>query len=146
MIRLSLLQYSPFYFWNKDIKKCKPHESGFGTVVTGLNGSQYHVKESVEDIKDKLNSSCDRYVKLSELDIEPITISFNKPVSPKTVSIKIPNNVPSNVKPIVIFPTVDYKDLTIDVTQRDSKYNNTTFKTVIEDNQSHVINLNTGVE
>jgi hypothetical protein len=73
-------------------------------------------------------------------------ISVGKSVSPRKLEIELPKNVPSKVKPIVIFPTVDYKDLTIDVTQRDSKYNNKTFKTVIEDNQAHVINLNTGVE
>lgn len=146
MIRLSLLQYSPFYFWNKDIKKYKPHESGFGTVVTDLNGSQCHVKESVEEIKDKLNNSCDGYVNLSELDREPITTSFNKTVSPRTIQIELPNNVPSSVKPIVIFPIAGYKELSLKVTQYNKDYDGTTIETTLDPNKANVINLNMGVE
>lgn len=73
-------------------------------------------------------------------------IGIGNPVQPRYLSIELPNNVPSKVKPIVIFPSVDYKDLMINVTQCGSDFNITTFKTAFKDNEPHVINLNTGVE
>lgn len=73
-------------------------------------------------------------------------LGFSNPVSPRTLEIEIPKNVPSKVKPIVIFPTTGYKEMTVKVTQFDENYNGTTFETVLNPNQSHIINLNTGVE
>lgn len=73
-------------------------------------------------------------------------LEIGNPVSPTYIQIELPKNVPSRVKPIVIFPSVDYKDLMINVTQCGSDFNITTFKTEFKDNESHVINLNTGVE
>lgn len=73
-------------------------------------------------------------------------LEIGNPVPPTYIQIELPKNVPSRVKPIVIFPSVDYKDLTINVTQCGSDFNITTFKTTFKDNETHIINLNTGVE
>ena len=73
-------------------------------------------------------------------------LEIGKQVSPTYIQIELPNNVPSKVKPIVIFPSLDYKDLMINVTQCGSEFNITTFKTTFKDNEPHVVNLNTGVE
>lgn len=73
-------------------------------------------------------------------------LEIGNPVPPTYIQIELPKNVPSMVKPIVIFPSVDYKDLTINVTQCGSDFNITTFKTTFKDNETHIINLNTGVE
>ena len=73
-------------------------------------------------------------------------LGIGKQVSPTYIQIELPKNVPSKVKPIVIFPSLDYKDLMINVTQCGSDFNITTFKTTFKDNEPHVVNLNTGVE
>lgn len=71
-------------------------------------------------------------------------LEIGNPVPPTYIQIELPKNVPSRVKPIVIFPSVDYKDLMINVTQCGSDFNITTFKTIFKNNEPHVINLNTG--
>lgn len=71
-------------------------------------------------------------------------LEIGNPVPPTYIQIELPKNVPSRVKPIVIFPSVDYKDLMINVTQCGSDFNITTFKTIFKGNEPHVINLNTG--
>lgn len=146
MIKLSMVQYLPFTFWNEEIKTYKPHKSGFGTEITDINGGKHHVKETVGEIKDKLKNSCDGYVNLSELDRDSKNVSLGKPVSPRTIQIELPSNVPLKVKPIVIFPSEDYKTVSISVSQfgRDGSYKS--IGTEIKDNQTHVINLNAGVE
>lgn len=73
-------------------------------------------------------------------------LEISNPVPPTYIQIELPKNVPSRVKPIVIFPSVDYKDLMINVTQCGSDFNITTFKSTFKDNEPHVVNLNTGVE
>lgn len=73
-------------------------------------------------------------------------LEIGNPVPPTYIQIELPKNVPSRVKPIVIFPSVDYKDLMINVTQCGSEFNITTFKTTFKDNEPHIVNLNTGVE
>lgn len=103
-----------------------------------------YLPELMEEQKERVDESKNKVRFLTKEEQEGL--GFGNPVPPTYISIELPNNVPSKVGPIVIFPTVDYKDLTIDVTQRDSKYNNTTFKTAFKDNEPHVINLNTGVE
>jgi ALfa-l-rhamnosidase len=138
MIFLKEIKTEPLFISSENVEDYEMHESGFGTVLIDKNGFEHHVMESLGEVEDIL-------AKGSNLTVN-YEIGIGNRVTPKTISIEVPKNVPSRVNPIVIFPTEDYKDLTIDVTQRDSKYNNTTFKTVIEDNQSHVINLNTGVE
>ena len=72
-------------------------------------------------------------------------IGVGNQVSPKTLSIEIPNNVLSRVNPIVIFPTAEAEKIVVTVTEYDgngAKMVNTT----INPELSHVINLNTGVE
>ena len=73
-------------------------------------------------------------------------LGIGKQVSPTTIQIELPNNVPSKVKPIVIFPNEDYDKVSISVSQfgRDGSYKS--IGAEIKDNQTHVINLNVGVE
>ena len=73
-------------------------------------------------------------------------LEIGNPVPPTYIQIELPKNAPSRVKPIVIIPRVDYKDLMINVTQCGSDFNIITFKTTFKDNEPHIINLNTGVE
>lgn len=71
-------------------------------------------------------------------------LGVGKQISPTYISIELPNNVPSNVKPIVILPTVEAKQIVVTATEYESsgaKMVNTT----IDPDKSHVINLNTGV-
>lgn len=138
MIFLREIKTEPLFMSSENIEYYEMHESGFGTVVVDTNGFEHHVMESSKEVEEILAKGSNVRVNYE--------IGIGNRVLPKTISIEVPKNVPSRVNPIVIFPTVDYKNLTIDVIQSDSKYNHTTFKTVIEDNQSHVINLNTGVE
>lgn len=132
MISLSLVQYLPFWFSDTEIKKREPHKSGFGTEITDIDGCKRHVKESMKEIEDKLKSTSEN-------------VSLGKPVSPKTLLVEIPNNVPSRVRPIVIFPTAEANKVVVTVTEYDgngAKMVNTT----VNPELSHVINLNTGVE
>lgn len=145
MIKLSMVQYLPFTFWNEEIKTYKSHKSGFGTEITDINGGKHHVKETVEEIKDKLNNSCDGYVNLSELDRDSKNVSLGKTVSPRTIQIELPKNVPSKVRPIVIFPTVEAEAVTVKVTEYDSYGSEKEVYTTVDSSISHVINLNTGV-
>ena len=146
MIKLSMVQYLPFTFWNEEIKTYKPHKSGFGTEITDINGGKHHVKETVGEIKDKLKNSCDGYVNLSELDRDSKNVSLGKPVSPRTIQIELPSNVPLKVKPIVIFPIEGYKEMSLKVTQYNKDYDGTTIETTLDPNKTNVINLNMGVE
>lgn len=132
MISLSLVQYLPFWFSDTEIKKREPHKSGFGTEITDIDGCKRHVKESMKEIEDKLKSTSKN-------------VSLGNPASPRKIQIEIPNNVPSRVKPIVIFPTVEANKIVVTVTEYDGngvKMVNTT----VNPELSHVINLNTGVE
>lgn len=132
MISLSLVQYLPFWFLDTEIKKREPHKSGFGTEITDIDGCKRHVKESMKEIEDKLKSTSEN-------------VSLGKPVSQRTIQIELPKNVPSKVKPIVIFPTAEANKVVVTVTEYDgngAKIVNTT----VNPELSHVINLNTGVE
>lgn len=60
--------------------------------------------------------------------------------------IQYPTNVPSKVRPIVIFPNEDYDSVRISVSQFDRDGSYKSIGAEIKDNQTHVINLNTGVE
>ena len=62
------------------------------------------------------------------------------------IEIELPNNVPLNVKPIVIFPDEDYDSVTVHVSQFDRDGSYKSIGAEIKDNQTHVINLNAGVE
>ena len=94
--------------------------------------------ESLEEVEEILAEGSNVRV-----DFE---IGIGNRVSPKTVSIKIPNNVPSRVNPIVIFPTVEAEAVTVKVTEYDSYGCEKQVYTTVDSNRSHVINLNTGVE
>ena len=71
-------------------------------------------------------------------------ISVGESVSPRKIEIEIPNNVPSKVNPIVIFPNVKCERVSIRVIQYGKCYG--VFKAEVDTSTSHVINLNTGVE
>ena len=145
MISLSLVQYLPYWFWNTEIKKHEPHKSGFGSVVTDANGGQHHVKESVEEIENRLEESCDGFVNISKLGRDFENVSLGKPVSPTYIQIELPNNVPSKVKPIVILPNVEAEMVTVQATGFDSYGCENKFCVTVNASQSHVINMNTGV-
>ena len=71
-------------------------------------------------------------------------ISVGESVSPRKLEIELPNNVPSKVKPIVIFPNVECEIVSVRVIQHGKFYG--VFKAEVDPSTSHVINLNTGVE
>ena len=71
-------------------------------------------------------------------------ISVGELVSPRKLEIELPNNVPSKVKPIVIFPNVECETVSVRVIQYGKCYG--VFKVEVDPSTSHVINLNTGVE
>ena len=100
-----------------------------------------YLPELLEGLEGK---SKDKVRLLTKKEQEELEIG--NPVPPTYIQIELPKNVPSRVKPIVIFPSVDYKDLMINVTQCGSDFNITTFKSTFKDNEPHVVNLNTGVE
>jgi len=71
-------------------------------------------------------------------------LEIGKLVFPTYLQIELPNNVPSNVKPIVIFPNGEYESITVKVVQNGKDF--ALFDATLSPNESHVINLNTGVE
>lgn len=100
-----------------------------------------YLPELLEGLEERSDKSKDKVRILTEKEHENLEIG--NPVSPTYIQIELPNNVPSNVKPIVILPTVDYKRMTVKVTQYDKDY--TTVETTVDPSTSHVINLNMGV-
>ena len=72
-------------------------------------------------------------------------ISVGESVSPRKLEIELPNNVPSKVKPIVIFPSIGCESVTVKATQYQTG-GYTEFEGTLDPNQSHIINLNTGVK
>lgn len=72
-------------------------------------------------------------------------ISVGEKVLPTCIQIELPNNVPSNVKPIVIFPSIGCESVTVKATQYQTG-GYTEFEGTLNPNQSHIINLNTGVK
>ena len=67
-------------------------------------------------------------------------------LSPTYIEIELPKNVPSKVRPIVIFPVAGLNEISLKVTQYNKRYDGTTFETVLSPDKPHIINLNTGVE
>lgn len=100
-----------------------------------------YLPELLEGLKGESKAKVRLLTKKEQEELE-----IGNPVPPTYIQIELPKNVPSRVKPIVIFPSVDYKDLMINVTQLGSDFNITTFKSTFKDNEPHVVNLNTGVE
>ena len=101
-----------------------------------------YLPELMEEREEWIDKSKDKVRFLTKEEQEGL--GFDNPVSPTYISIELPTNVPSNVKPIVILPTAEAKKVVVTVTEYDSsgaKMVNTT----IDPDKSHVINLNTGV-
>lgn len=140
MIFLREIKTEPLFMSSENVENYEMHESGFGTVVIDKDGFVHHVMESLEEVEEILAKGSNVTVNYE------IGIGIGNRVSPKTLSIKIPNNVPSNVKPIVIFPTVEAEAVTVKVIEYDSYGCEKQVYTTVDSNQSHVINLNTGVE
>lgn len=141
MIFLNEIKTEPLFMNSENIEKYKMHKSGFGTVIFDKNGFKHHVRESLEEAQEIVARGSNIKIKIPNYEI-----GIGKPVSPRTIQIKLPKNVPSKVKPIVIFPDEDYDRVTVHVSQFD-RYG--TYKSIdaeIKDNQAHVINLNAGVE
>jgi|GEM_PF-3441518 ALfa-l-rhamnosidase len=138
MIFLREIKSEPLFISSENVEDYEMHESGFGTVVIDKNGFAHHVKESVEEVEDILAKGSNVTVNYK--------IGIGNRVSPKTISIEVPNNVPSRVNPIVIFPTVEAEAVTVKVTEYDSYGCEKQVYTTVDSNRSHVINLNTGVE
>ena len=137
MIFLREIKTEPLFMSSENIENYEMHESGFGTVVIDKNGFVHHVMESLEEVEEILAKGSNVTVNYE--------IGIGNRVSPEILSIAKPNNVPSKVRPIVIFPTADGKKVSVKVTE----YGDCDVKTVnttLDPNQSHVINLNTGVE
>lgn len=138
MIFLREIKSEPLFISSENVEDYEMHESGFGTVVIDKNGFLHHVMESLEEVEDILAKGSNVTVNYE--------IGIGNRVSPKTISIEVPNNVPSKVKPIVIFPLVGLDEISVKVNQRKGFFGGTTFEGVLSPNASHVINLNTGVE
>ncbi|MCT2160030.1 hypothetical protein [Granulicatella adiacens] len=102
-----------------------------------------YLPELMEGFEEWVDKSKDKVRFLTKEEQEGL--GFDNPVPPTYISIELPNNVPSKVRPIVILPTIEAKKVIVTVTEYDSS-GAKMFNTTIEPNKSHVINLNTGVE
>ena len=138
MIFLKEIKTEPLFISSENVEDYEMHESGFGTVVIDKNGFAHHVMESLEEVEDILAKGSNVTVNYE--------IGIGNRVSPKTISIEVPKNVPSKVKPIVIFPTVEAEAVTVKVTEYDNYGCEKQVYTTVDSSISHIINLNTGVE
>ena len=137
MIFLREIKSEPLFISSENVEDYEMHESGFGTVLIDKNGFVHHVMESLEEVEEILAKGSNVTVNYE--------IGIGNRVSPEILSIAKPNNVPSRVRPIVIFPTEEGKKVSVKVTE----YGDCDVKTVnttLDPNTSHIINLNTGVE
>ena len=137
MIFLREIKTDPWFTCSERIRDFEMHESGFGTVVIDINGFAHHVMENLEEVEEIL-------AKGSNVTVD-YEIGIGNRVSPEILSIAKPNNVPSKVRPIVIFPTAEAEIVTVKVTEYDSS-GSKMVNTTVNPELSHVINLNTGVE
>lgn len=138
MIFLKEIKTEPLFISSENVEDYEMHESGFGTVIFDKNGFKHHVRESLEEVEEILAKGSNVTVNYE--------IGIGNRVSPEILSIAKPNNVPSRVRPIVIFPTVEAEAVTVKVTEYDSYGCEKQVYTTVDSNQSHIINLNTGVE
>lgn len=102
-----------------------------------------YLPELMEEQEERADESKDKIQLLTKEEQEGL--GFGNPVSPTYLSIELPNNVSSKVRPIVILPTLEAEIVTVKVTEYDSS-GSKMVNTTIDPNKSHVINLNTGVE
>lgn len=114
----------------------EPVDSGL-YIMEGRMKNGFTIEVGVtEELKQEIE-------KMIEKGIDNMEI---KEVSPRTIQIELPKNVPSKVRPIVIFPTVEAEAVTVKVTEYDSYGSEKEVYTTVDSSISHVINLNTGVE
>lgn len=104
---------------------------------------QEYLSELLKGLEENHNSEMKDKVRFLTKE-EQEGLGIGEQVSPTYISIELPNNVPSKVKPIVILPNVECESVTVKATQYKNGY--TEFESTLDPSQSHVINLNTGVE
>ena len=109
MIFLKEIKTEPLFIRSENIENYEMHESGFGTVLIDKNGFLHHVTESLKEVEDILAKGSNVTVNYE--------IGIGNRVSPEILSIAKPNNVPSKVRPIVIFPTAEAEIVTVKVTE-----------------------------
>lgn len=141
MIFLNEIKTEPLFISSLNIENYEMHSSGFGTVVFDKNGFAHHVMESTEEVRKAFKNNINTGIKF-----ESDGIGIGNYMTPAYVTIEIPKNVPSKVRPIVIFPNEDYDSVRVSVSQFDRDGSYKSIGAEIKDNQSHIINLNTGVE
>lgn len=141
MIFLNEIKTESLFISSLNIENYEKHESGFGTVVFDKNGFAHHVMESTEEVRKAFKNNINTGIKF-----ESDGIGIGNYMTPAYVTIEIPKNVPSKVRPIVIFPNEDYDSVRVSVSQFDRDGSYKSIGAEIKDNQTHIINLNTGVE
>ncbi len=92
-------------------------------------------------LEERIDKSKDKVRLLTEKEHENIGVGDS--VSPTYLTIELPKNVPSNVKPIVILPNMEGENVIVKVTQYGSFCGS--FESKSDLNKSQIINLNTGV-
>ncbi|WP_444283218.1 hypothetical protein [Granulicatella adiacens] len=101
-----------------------------------------YLPELMEEREERVDESKDKVRFLTKEEQEGL--GFGNPVSPTYLSIELPKNVPSKIKPIVILPRIGCERVTVKAAQYEKGF--TEFETTLDLTQSHIINLNTGVE
>ena len=113
----------------------EPVDSGL-YIMEGRMKNGFTIEVGVtEELKQEIE-------KMIEKGIDNMEI---KEVSPRIIQIELPKNVPSKVRPIVIFPTVEAEAVTVKVTEYDNYGCEKQVYTTVDSSISHIINLNTGV-
>ena len=92
-------------------------------------------------LEERIDKSKDKVRLLTEKEHENIGVGDSVP--PTYLTIELPKNVPSNVKPIVILPNMEGENVIVKVTQYGSFC--ASFESKSDLNKSQIINLNTGV-
>lgn len=98
-----------------------------------------YLPELLKGLGERSDKSKDKVRILTEHE----NLEIGNSVSPTYISIELPNNVPSNIKPIVILPRICCEKVTVKAVQYEKGF--TEFETTLDLTQSHIINLNTGV-
>lgn len=135
MIYLREIKTEPLFMSSENVENYEMHHSGFGTVVIDKDGFVHHVMESLEEVEEIIAKGSNVRVGFE--------IGIGKAVSQTYIQIELPNNVPSNVKPIVILPNMECGNAMVKVNQYGK--NHTMFEFSSDLTKSHVINMNTGV-
>ena len=100
-----------------------------------------YLPELMEELEERVDKSEDK-VRLSTKK-EHENLGIGNSVSPIYLSLELPKN--SNIKPIVILPSIGCESVTVKATQYQTG-GYTEFEGTLDPNQSHIINLNTGVK